>query len=126
MTSSPHKLIILGSGPAALTAAIYAARADLQPLIIEGKNPGGQLMGTSIIENWPGIPSILGPPFMKQMRDHVQKYKVTFVEDAVERVDFSQHPFSMQTTHGDTFKANSLIIATGAVPNKLNCTGESD
>ena len=90
-----RKLVILGSGPAGLTAGTYAARANLQPLIIEGKAPGGQLMGTSYVENWPGERSILGSALMQKMRDHAAHLGCEFLTGWVEKVDFSSRPFSL-------------------------------
>ncbi len=124
--SAPHKLIIIGSGPAGLTAGIYASRANLNPIIIEGKSPGGQLMATSYVENWPGEKSILGPELMKKMRDHAQQFVCSFVPEEIVRVDFSKRPFTLWTHKNTEFKAESVIIATGAVPKKLNIPGEAE
>lgn len=118
-------LIIIGSGPAGLTAAVYAARANLKPLIIEGYNPGGQLTSTSFVENWPGEKSILGPQLMMQMRDHALHFGAEIITEAVTAVNFSQRPFNIKTDLGNVFEAKSIIIATGANPKKLNCPGES-
>src|SRR5690348_5729766 len=96
-TDDTYNLIIIGSGPAGLTAGIYSARAHLQPLIIEGKNPGGQLMGTSLVENWPGEKSILGPELMQKMREQAKVQGCTFLSQAVTSVDFSQRPFTITT-----------------------------
>ena len=79
MENKIHKLIIIGSGPAGLTAAIYAARANLEPIIIDGDTPGGQLIKTSYVENWPGEKSILGPQLMTNMRDHAKHFGTQFV-----------------------------------------------
>ena len=120
-----HQLIIIGSGPAGLTAGIYAARADLKPLIIEGKTPGGQLMGTTAVENWPGEKSIMGPQLMMSMKDHASHFGCEFLTEEVVSVDFKVHPFTI-TTHRDTqLKALSVIISTGAVPKRLGCPGEN-
>ncbi len=121
-----HKLIIIGSGPAGLTAGIYAARADLKPLILEGKNPGGQLMGTTVVENWPGEKSIMGPQLMMNMKEHAQAFDCAFLAEAAARVDFSKRPFTIITDHDKTFHADSVIISTGAVPKRLGCPGEDD
>lgn len=118
-------LIIIGSGPAGLTAAVYASRANLKPLIIEGYNPGGQLTSTSFVENWPGEKSILGPQLMMQMRDHALHFGAEIITEAVTAVNFSQRPFNITTDLGNVFEAKSIIIATGANPKKLNCPGES-
>ncbi|MCX5924970.1 MAG: thioredoxin-disulfide reductase [Candidatus Dependentiae bacterium] len=119
-----QKLVIIGSGPAGLTAAIYAARANLQPVVIEGSAPGGQLMGTSYVENWPGEKSILGPKLMMNMRDHAKHFGAQFISENVTSVDFSQRPFTILTERNKEIKAHSVIIATGAVPNRLGCPGE--
>lgn len=121
-----EKLIIIGSGPAGLTAGIYASRANLHPLIIEGKAPGGQLMGTSYVENWPGQKSILGPQLMMQMRDHAQHFGTRFLSEEITKVDFTQSPFTLWTTKNKELKAHCVIIATGAIPNRLNVPGESE
>lgn len=119
-----EKLIILGSGPAGLTAALYAARAQLQPLIIEGKTPGGQLMGTTHVDNWPGNFHILGPQLMMNMREHVQQFPARFLAEEVVSVNFSQRPFTLTTHKKNTLTTNALIIATGATPRRLQCPGE--
>lgn len=121
-----HKLIIIGSGPAGLTAGIYAARANLQPLIFEGKQPGGQLTSTSYVENWPGQKSILGTDLMMQMRDHAKHFGCTLVSQEIVKVDFSQRPFTLWTHKNKEFKAEALIIATGASPKKLGIPGEQE
>lgn len=119
-----YQLIIIGSGPAGLTAGIYAARAQLKPLIIEGNTPGGQLMGTTYVENWPGEKSILGPKLMLNMREHAKAMGCDFMAQEVVRVDFSRRPFTLWTKHGDELRAQSVIIATGAVPKRLGVPGE--
>jgi thioredoxin reductase (NADPH) len=125
-TNAVEKLIIIGSGPAGLTAGIYASRANLAPLIIEGKNPGGQLMNTSHVENWPGHKSILGPNLMMNIRDHAKHFGCRFVSHEIVKVDFSQRPFTLWTNRDKELKAHSIIIATGASPNKLNVPGEAE
>ena len=126
MSTTKHSLIIIGSGPAGLTAGIYASRANLKPLIIEGKDPGGQLMGTTYVENWPSEKSILGPKLMMNMKDHAQHFGTEFLADNVTKVDFSKKPFTLWTEQGKELQADAVIIATGAVPNRLNCPGESE
>src|SRR5579885_2813933 len=125
-THAVEKLIIIGSGPAGLTAGIYASRANLNPLIFEGKNPGGQLMGTSHVENWPGNKSILGPTLMGNIKDHAKHFGCRFVSHEIVKVDFSKRPFTLWTNRDKEFKAEAVIIATGASPNKLNVPGESE
>ncbi len=122
--TSPYNLIIIGSGPAGLTAAIYASRAHLEPLIIEGNPPGGQLMGTTAVENWPGNKSIMGPQLIMNIREQAQHLGTRFISDKVVRVDFSQRPFVLETTKKTIFQAHAVIIATGASPNRLGCVGE--
>lgn len=121
-----EKLIIIGSGPAGLTAAIYASRAGLNPLVIEGKKPGGQLMSTSYIENWPGSQRILGPELMMNMRAHAESLKTRFASGEVASTDLSAAPFTVTTNRNETFTANSLIIATGSTSRKLGCPGEDE
>ncbi len=109
-----RELIIIGSGPAGLTAAIYAARASLKPLVFEGIQPGGQLMITTDIENFPGFPEgIAGPELMDKMREQAQRFGSEHVFEEVERVDMSTRPFRVWSA-GKEFAAKSLIVATGA------------
>lgn len=121
-----EKLVILGSGPAGLTAAVYAGRADLSPLLIDGQEPGGQLMTTTLVENWPGDVSIQGPQLMKRMREHAAHYKTRFLSETVTRVDLSQRPFLLTTDRTTQIYTHALIISTGATPKKLGCKGESE
>ncbi len=121
-----NKLIIMGSGPAGLTAGIYAGRAKLNPLIIEGNQPGGQLITTSKVENWPGNKEIMGPELMKNMREHANVSGCEFLGDEVERVDFSKKPFKLFTKSGKTLEAESVIVSTGASHRKLNVEGEKE
>lgn len=124
MADKVYNLVILGAGPAGLTAGIYAGRARLEPLIIEGKSqPGGQLMGTTYIENWPGHTSILGPQLMMNMKQHAQHTGCTFLSEDVVRVNFGKKPFLLATERQEIF-THALIIATGADPKKLTCPGE--
>ena len=126
MTNSVHNIIIIGSGPAGLTAGIYASRANLKPLIIDGTDPGGQLMGTTLVENWPGEKSILGPTLMKNMREHAQQTGSNFMSGEIISVDFKHYPFTLTTKKNEQLKAHSVIIATGATPKRLGVPGESD
>lgn len=126
MISNHSKVIIIGSGPAGLTAGIYSSRANLNPIIIEGRTPGGQLISTTYVENWPGIPSILGPQLMASMHDHAKQFGCTFVAEEVVSVDFTKRPFTLTTHRDSTFNADSVIIATGATPQKLGITGEQE
>lgn len=119
-----HRLIIIGAGPAGLTAGIYAARGGLQPLVIEGKQPGGQLMGTSYVENWPGEKKILGVELMMKMKAHAQELGCIFLADIVQRTNLQQKPFIIQTERHGAFSSDALIIASGSSPKRLGCPGE--
>lgn len=124
MSQNSHQLIIIGSGPAGLTAAVYAARAQLHPLLFEGPEPGGQLMGTTYVDNWPGTAHIRGSELMKQMREQAVSFGTQLVRQTIERVDFSKTPFTLWTKK-EQFHTRSLIIATGASPKQLGCPGET-
>jgi thioredoxin reductase (NADPH) len=107
-------VLIVGSGPAGLTAAIYAARANLEPIVIGGYAPGGQLMITSDVENYPGFPDgIQGPELMQKFREQAERFGTHFVDVDVERVDFSQRPFRLWA-EGREYTGDSVIVATGA------------
>ncbi len=121
-----EKLVIVGSGPAGLTAGIYAARANLNPIIVEGKNPGGQLIGTSYVENWPAEKSILGPKLMANMKEHAQELGCRFIAEEVVKADLSQQPFTLWTNKEKQIQAQSVILACGATPKKLGCPGEEE
>lgn len=119
-------LVIIGSGPAGLTAGIYAARANLNPYIVEGKEVGGQLMGTSFVENWPGTRSILGPKLMIDMLEHAKQLGTTIIPASVMRVDFKQRPFTLFLSNDKEIKTDAVIIATGARYKRLDCPGENE
>jgi len=120
------KVIILGSGPAGCTAAVYAARAMLGPTLIAGIQPGGQLTITTEVENYPGFAeAIQGPWLMEQMQAQAQHLGTKFVQDTITSVDLSRRPFSLVTDSGETHTADSLIIATGASANWLGLPSES-
>ncbi|OGT35252.1 MAG: thioredoxin-disulfide reductase [Gammaproteobacteria bacterium RIFCSPHIGHO2_12_FULL_37_14] len=121
-----YKLIIVGAGPAGLTAGIYAGRAELKPLIIEGPEPGGQLMGTGVVENWPGEKAILGPKLMENIKEQAKLCGCEFKSTSIEKTDFSQKPFKLWTKKNELLQAESIILASGAVPNKLKCPGETE
>jgi thioredoxin reductase (NADPH) len=109
-----RELIIIGGGPAGYTAALYAARANLAPLVIEGFNWGGQLMVTTDVENYPGYPDgIMGPEMMAEFRRQAERFGAEFVTDDVTRVDFSEHPLRIWVEN-DEYTAQSVIVATGA------------
>jgi len=126
MQNNKKKIIIIGSGPAGLTAGIYTGRANLEPLIIEGPKPGGQLMGTSYVENWPGNKKILGPELMINMRKHAQAMGAELSPEKVVSVDFSKKPFVLKTEKGTEFSCDTCIISTGASPRRLNVPGENE
>lgn len=109
-----HKVIIIGSGPAGYTAAVYAARAMLEPAIIAGLQPGGQLTITTEVENYPGFPEIQGPELMEKFKEHALKFGTSFYEDTIIDVDFSVRPFKMKGDSGKTYTSDAVIIATGA------------
>ncbi len=120
-----RNVIILGSGPAGLTAALYTARANLQPLVIEGNQPGGQLTLTTMVENFPGFPDgIMGPDLMEAMKAQAAKFGAEFVSGDATAVDFSQHPFRIEVDEDKTYEARSVIIATGASPKMLGLENE--
>lgn len=117
-----RKLIIIGSGPAGYTAGIYAARAELKPLILAGEKSGGQLMNTTAVENWPGAEAgVMGPELMEKMRDQAKKFGAEIVDKNATQVDFSKTPFMV-----NDLEAEAVIIATGAEPVKLNVPGEKE
>ncbi len=119
-----HQLIIIGGGPAALTAAMYAARARLEPLVLVGDQPGGQLMGTTMVENWPGINAVLGPQLMVNIQEHARHAGAQLHEETVRSIDTKRHPFVVTTATQKRFEAAAVIIATGATPRRLGCVGE--
>lgn len=119
-----EKVLIIGSGPAGLTAAIYAARADLSPLMIEGMERGGQLMITTDVENYPGFPDgVMGPDLMEQMRKQAERFGTRIISSDVTSVDFSQRPFTVSVGQ-DTYSAESVVISTGASARWLGVEGE--
>lgn len=119
-----HRLLIIGSGPAGWTAALYAARAELKPVVIEGRQPGGQLMLTTDVENFPGFPGgIMGPELMEIFKKQAVRFGTTVISDAVERVDFSSRPFKAWTSD-QAFEADAIIVSTGASAKWLEVPGE--
>ena len=120
-----YDMIIIGSGPAGLTAGIYSARADLKVLILEGEQPGGQLTTTTEVENFPGFPErIMGPELMNRMRTQAQKFKAETKFELVTSVDFSKKPFEIITSAG-VYLGNSVIVATGSRARYLGLESES-
>ena len=119
-----RNVIIIGGGPAGYTAALYAARGDLEPLVIEGFQWGGQLMITSDVENYPGYPDgVMGPAMMQDFRRQAERFGTTFVTDDVTRVDFSERPFRVWV-EDDEYRAESVIVATGASARQLGLESE--
>src|SRR5687767_11725425 len=109
------RVVIIGSGPAGLTAALYAARANLKPTLVEGLEAGGQLMLTTMVENWPGFrDGIMGPDLMAEMRVQAERFGAEVKQGNVTSVDLSSRPFAITLGDGSSYSAESLIIATGA------------
>ncbi|RZI69813.1 thioredoxin-disulfide reductase [Variovorax guangxiensis] len=125
MTSSQHaKVLILGSGPAGYTAAVYAARANLKPLLITGMAQGGQLMTTTEVDNWPAdVHGVQGPELMQRFLEHAERFNTQIVFDHISQVDFSQRPFTLTGDSG-TYTCDALIIATGASAKYLGLDSE--
>ena len=126
MSDTPREVIIIGSGPAGLTSAIYTARANLAPLMIEGIEAGGQLMLTTEVENYPGfIDGIMGPELMERMRKQASRFGTELIADNVTEVDFSSSPFRVSTS-SETYTARAVIISTGASAKMLGVPGEKE
>jgi thioredoxin reductase (NADPH) len=124
MEEKAEKLVIIGSGPAGLTAAIYACRADLEPLVYMGTKYGGQLMLTSDVENFPGFPDpVLGPDLIARMKSQAERLGARLVQEDVVKVNFRKYPFEVYTSEASV-KALSVILATGANPRRLNLESE--
>ncbi|MEY4757154.1 MAG: hypothetical protein RJA34_2052 [Pseudomonadota bacterium] len=126
MSTTKHaKVMILGSGPAGYTAAIYAARANLQPVLITGIAQGGQLMTTTEVDNWPAdVNGVQGPELMQRFQEHAERFKTEIIFDHVSSVDFSKRPFTLKGDSGK-YTCDSLIIATGASAKYLGLPSES-
>jgi len=126
MTVPRHsRLIILGSGPAGYSAAVYAARANRKPLLIAGLQPGGQLMTTTEVDNWPGdVEGLLGPALMERMRRHAERFGVEIAEDQVTKVDLTRRPLHLIAEDGE-YTCDALIIATGASARYLGLESET-
>lgn len=125
--SSHYEIIIIGTGPAGLTAAIYSARANRKTLILEGPEPGGQLMTTTEVENYPGFADgVQGPEMMEIFRKQAQRFNADTKYETVTDVDLSSRPFSLKTDGGASYTADALIIATGATAKRLNIPSEQE
>lgn len=124
--SDNFDVIIIGSGPAGYTAGTYTSRARLKTLIISGSMPGGQLMTTSEVENYPGFPNgIFGPELMMNMRQQAERFGAIVVDDEVTKVNFQQNPFTI-TTYSKEYQCKSVLVCTGASPRKLGIEGEQN
>jgi thioredoxin reductase (NADPH) len=121
-----HRVLIIGSGPAGYTAAIYAARAGLQPVLFTGRNPGGQLVTTTEVENFPGYPKgVNGPDMMEEFREQAMRFGTEIHYSLIERVDFSTHPHRVWTEGGEAHTADAVIISTGADAKYTGVPGEA-
>src|SRR5579859_415744 len=125
-----EKVVIIGSGPAGYTAALYASRANLSPLLIDGPQPGGQLTTTTLVENFPGFPEgIMGPELMEKMKQQAAVFGTRYKTGLVTKVDFSKRPFKLWVDDNETVEAESVIISTGAsakyggVPREMEMVG---
>ena len=125
MSKTRHcRLLILGSGPAGYAAAVYAARANLAPVLITGVEQGGQLMTTTDVDNWPGdVEGLQGPQLMERMLRHVRRYDVEVINDHINKADIASRPFVLQGDYG-TYTTDALIIATGATAMYLGLPSE--
>jgi thioredoxin reductase (NADPH) len=119
------KLLVIGSGPAGYTAGLYAARAALAPLLVQGMQPGGQLTITTDVENWPGDQSVMGPDLMQRMEEQARHVGVEIVQDLITGVRLDSHPFLAEGDSGVTYSADALVIATGAQARWLGLDSET-
>ncbi|MCB1410847.1 MAG: FAD-dependent oxidoreductase, partial [Rhodobacteraceae bacterium] len=125
MTATKHtRLLIVGSGPAGYTAAVYAARAMLEPVLVQGMQPGGQLTITTDVENWPGETSILGPDLMVRMEGHAREMGAEVITDTITALDLSNRPFTATGDSGTLYTADAVILATGAQARWLGLPSE--
>lgn len=125
MNEISSRCVIIGGGPAGYTAAVYASRANLSPVLFEGMQPGGQLTTTTEVENFPGFPTgIQGPDLVAEMRNQAERFGARIIAEAVTSVDFSKRPFTLSITDGSQVKADTVIIATGAAARYLGLPDE--
>ena len=125
-TVNHHRVIIIGSGPAGFTAALYTARANLAPVLFEGNQPGGQLMITTEVENYPGFEhGIMGPELMEIMRKQVHRFGAKSVYRYINKVELDKHPFTLHSDDGQIYTCDALIISTGASAKLLGLPSES-
>jgi thioredoxin reductase (NADPH) len=126
MTVKDYRVVVIGSGPAGCTAALYLARADIKPIVLEGQQPGGQLTITTDVENYPGFPEgILGPKLMDLMRTQAERFGAKFVMENVESVDFDTRPFRV-TTEVEEYECDAVIIASGASAKQIGLESEKE
>lgn len=125
--SSNHKIIIVGTGPAGLTAALYTARADLKPVVFEGPEPGGQLTLTTEVENFPGFPEgVMGPTLIENIKKQAGRFGAEFIAKHIVSCDFSKKPFVLTDTDGKTYSTDVAIISTGASAKMLSLPNEKE
>ncbi|WP_209424438.1 thioredoxin-disulfide reductase [Pararhodobacter sp. SW119] len=125
MTESRHtRLLIIGSGPAGYTAAVYGARAMLAPVLVQGMQPGGQLTITTDVENWPGDASVMGPDLMARMEAHAREMGTEIITDTILKLDLGQRPFRGEGDSGTVYTADALVLATGAQAKWLGLSSE--
>lgn len=127
MEAEKREVVIIGSGPAGYTAALYAARANLKPLVIEGSEPGGQLTTTTDVENFPGFPEgVMGPDLMNNMKAQSKRFGTDFLATMVEKADLSKRPFLITCANGHKVEAQTVIISTGASAKYLGLANEME
>ncbi len=125
MSDTRHtRVLIIGSGPAGYTAGVYASRAMLQPLLVQGMQPGGQLTITTDVENWPGDASVMGPDLMARMEHHAREMGTEIITDIITSLDLSKRPFTARGDSGTTYTADAVILATGAQAKWLGIPSE--